>query len=140
MHTYCVRKGQVEVAIIEHDGHEFSALGASVFGRSVTGYTRFDNGDVVLTTWCGKTTLNCRCEIVERYWSGSSALMFRLPHGRYIVGYSLGDGMLFRGELLTDSDEDEARQTARQVSDCFAELDAEDEAEFQDQMLESAHS
>ena len=38
--------------------------------------------------------------------SGSLALMFRLTHGRFIVGYALGDdGMLFRGELLTDCDE-----------------------------------
>jgi len=59
--------------------------------------------------------------------------MFRLPRGRFIVGYALADhGMLFRGELLTDGDEDDARYMARQLSDRFAELDAEDELEVAD--------
>jgi DNA-directed RNA polymerase subunit RPC12/RpoP len=56
--------------------------------------------------------------------------MFRLPRGRFIVGYALGDGMLFRGELLTNSDEDEACRHALMVSECFAQLDAEDEEAF----------
>jgi len=57
--------------------------------------------------------------------------MFRLPRGRFIVGYALADnGMLFRGELLTDCDEDEARRHALMVSECFAQLDAEDEEPF----------
>lgn len=130
MQTYCVRQGQVEVGIVEHQGREFAALGASVVGRSVTGYTRNVHGDIVLTTWCGQTMLHCRCEVVERYWTGSLALMFRLPRGRFIVGYALADhGMLFRGELLTDGDEDDARYMARQLSDRLAELDAEDELE-----------
>jgi len=126
MKTHCVRQGQVEVGIVEHQGMEFAALGASVVGRSVTGYTRNRHGEITLTTWCGQTMLDCRCEVVERYWSDSLAIMFRLPRGRFIVGYALGDhGMLFRGDLLTDCDEDEARDMARQLSDHFAELDAE---------------
>lgn len=130
MQTYCVREGQVEVGIVEHQGREFAALGAAVVGRSVTGYTRNINGDIVLTTWCGQTMLDCRCEVVERFWSDSLALMFRLPRGRFIVGYALGDhGMLFRGELLTGGDEDDARYMARHLADRFAELDAEDELE-----------
>ena len=57
--------------------------------------------------------------------------MFRLPRGRWIVGYALGEtGMLFRGELLTDCDEDEARHHALMLADCFAQLDAEDEGAF----------
>lgn len=130
MKTHCIRHGQVEVGIVEHQGREFAALGASVVGRSVTGYTRNRCGDIMLTTWCGQTMLDCRCEVVDRFWSDSLALMFRLPRGRFIVGYALADhGMLFRGELLTDCDEDEARDMARQLSDNFAELDAEDELE-----------
>ena len=130
MQTFCVREGQVEVGIVEHQGREFAALGASVVGRSVTGYTRNVHSDITLTTWCGQTMLDCRCEVVERFWSGSLALMFRLPRGRFIVGYALADhGMLFRGELLTAGDEDDARTMARQLSDHFAELDAEDELE-----------
>ncbi len=110
MQTTCVRQGQIEVGIIEHGGREYSALGATVQGRHVTGYTKLVDGEIQLSTWCGKTTLASRSEAVERFWSGTLALIFRLPRGRFIVGYALGDdGMLFRGELLTDSDVDEAR-------------------------------
>lgn len=130
MHTSCVRQGQIEVGIIEHEGREFSALGATVQGRHVTGYTTLVDGEIQLSMWCGKTTLASRCEVVERFWSGALALMFRLPRGRFIVGYALGDGMLFRGELLTNCDEDEARRHALMVSECFAQLDAEDEEAF----------
>lgn len=131
MQTTCVRQGQIEVGIIEHAGHEFSALGATVQGRSITGYTKSVGKHIHLTSWCGKTTLAARCEVVERFWSGSLALMFRLPRGRFIVGYALGDnGMLFRGEMLFNCDEDEARRHAQMVSECFAQLDAEDEQAF----------
>lgn len=128
MKTKCLRQGQIEVGVIEHDSHEFSALGASVVGRHVTGYTKLIHGDITLQTWCGQTMLACRSEVVERYWSGSVALMFRLTRGRFIVGYALAeDGMLFRGELVDNCTDDEARDTARQLADHFAELDAEDE-------------
>ncbi len=130
MQTTCVRQGQIEIGIIEHEGREFSALGATVQGRHVTGYTKLVDGEIQLSTWCGKTMLASRSEVVERFWSGSLALMFRLPRGRFIVGYSLGDGMLFRGELITKCDEDEARRHALMVSDCFAQLDAEHEEAF----------
>lgn len=128
--TRCERFGQIEVGVIEHEGREFSALGASVVGNSVTGYLRSDDGQHVLTTWCGQTFLACRSEVIERYWNDSLALMFRLTKRRFIVGYALADnGMLFRGELVTDSDEDDARRHACYLSDRFAELDAEDELE-----------
>lgn len=131
MQTHCVRHGQIEVGIVEHEGREFSALGATVQGRSITGYTKFVDDEIHLTSWCGKTTLACRSEVVERFWSGSVALLFRLPHGRFIVGYALGDdGMLFRGELVTECDEHEARRHALMISECFAQLDAEDEEAF----------
>jgi hypothetical protein len=128
MKTTCLRHGQVEVGVIEHEGREFSALGATVVGRHVTGYTKQVHGDITLQTWCGQTMLACRSEVVERYWSGSLALMFRLPRGRFIVGYALADdGTLFRGELVDDCTDDEARDMARQLADQFAELDAEDQ-------------
>jgi hypothetical protein len=131
MQTQCVRQGQIEIGVIEHEGREFSALGATVQGRSVTGYTKLVGSEIHLTTWCGKTTLASRCEVVERFWSGSLALMFRLSKNRFIVGFALGDdGMLFRGELLTNCDELDARRHALMVSDCFAQLDVEDEEAF----------
>lgn len=137
MRTWCERQGQIEIGVIEHEGHTFAALGASVVGRHVTGYTCQIRGDIILKTWCGKTMLDCRCQIVERFWTGSLALMFRLRQGRFIVGYALEpNGALFRGELLTDCDEDEARNMARQIADRFAELDAEDDEAFAAEQLE----
>lgn len=128
MKTTCVRQGQGEVGSIEHQGREFSALGATVVGGDLTGYTRLVDGDIQLSTWCGHTMLACRSEVVQQFWSGSLALMFRLTRGRFIVGYALGEsGMLFRGELLTNCYENEARRHALMVSECFADLDAEDD-------------
>ena len=103
MQTWCERQGQVEIGAIEHEGHTFAALGASVQGRHVTGYTGLQRRDSFLSTWCGRTMLACRSEVVEEYHDGPVVLMFRLTKGRYIVGYALGEkGMLFRGELVTD--------------------------------------
>ena len=82
MQTMCVRQGQVEVGIVEHEGREFSALGATTIGRNVTGYTKLVDNDIHLSTWCGKPMMASRCEVVERYWSGTLALMFRLPRGQ----------------------------------------------------------
>jgi hypothetical protein len=128
MKTWCERQGQVEIGVIEHEGRTFAALGASVQGRQVTGYTGLQRRDIFLTTWCGKTMLACRSEVIEEYHDGALALMFRLTKGRFIVGYALGEkGMLFRGELLTDCTENEARRTARQTAGHFAELDSYDE-------------
>jgi hypothetical protein len=135
--TRSVRQGQIEIGIIEHDGHEFTALGASVIGRSVTAYLKYKCGHYWLTTWAGGTMLNCRSEIVDRYWNGGLSLMFRLPKRRFIVGYALGDdGMLFRGELVDRCTDDEARRHARRLSDEWAEADAEDEAAFEAEVAE----
>jgi hypothetical protein len=130
MRSWCERNGQVEVGIIEHEGRCFAALGSSVQGRQVTGYTGLKAGDIFLTAWCGKTVLACRSEVVEEYHDGSLVLLFRLTKGRFVVGYALGErGMLFRGELLTGCTHDEARRTARQIACYFSDLDAQDEYE-----------
>ena len=74
--------------------------------------------------------LASRSEIVREHLDGSIVLMFRLPHGRFVVGYALSDdGMLFRGELLTDCDEDRARHEALEVAEHWSQIDAEDEAD-----------
>ena len=113
-----------------HDGHVFAAYGASVYGRHVTAYTRQRDGQNAMTRWDGSTMLACRSSVVREYHDGAVALMFRLTHGRYIVGYALGDdGMLFRGELLTDSDEDDARREALGIAEHWSEIDEEDEAD-----------
>ncbi|MAX37651.1 MAG: hypothetical protein CME33_13925 [Gimesia sp.] len=136
--TRCERLGQIEIGIIEHEGREYVALGSSVVGREITGYTKEDRNGITLTTWCGKTILDCRCEIVEQYWTGSLALMFRLPRSRFIIGYALGEnGMLFRGELLDDCSDDDARRQAIHIAQYFSELDAEDEEAFQAESTET---
>jgi hypothetical protein len=130
MKTWCERQGQVEVGVIDHEGRHFAALGASVQGRHVTGYTGLQRRDIYLTTWCGKTMLACRSEAVEEYHDRALALMFRLTKGRFVVGYALGErGMLFRGELLSNCTENDARRAARQIAEHFADLDAQDEFE-----------
>ena len=130
MQTRCERHGQFEIGIIEHEGREFSALGATVCGLSITAYTSESHGHLSLKTWCGQTMLVCRSTVVETYWSGAFVVFFRLTSDRYIVGYSLGDGMLFRGELLIDVSDDEAKRQAKNLADYWAERDAEDEEAF----------
>lgn len=129
--TRCERQGQIELGIIEHEGREFVALGATVIGRHVTGYTKNDC-NIQLTTWCGSTMLDCRSEIIENYWNGAMAIVFRLTSGRFIVGYALGDdGMLFRGELIDYSNDDQAKEKARQIAIYFSDLDVEDDEAYQ---------
>ena len=53
--------------------------------------------------------------------------MFRLPRKRLLCGYALGEQMLFRGELIDNCIEEDARNHAWMISDNFAELDLEDE-------------
>jgi hypothetical protein len=128
--TRSVRQGQIEVGIIQHDGHEFAALGATVVRKDITAYLKFKRNHFWLTTWAGGTMLDCRSEVVERYWHGGMAMMFRLPRGHYIVGYVIdgdGDGLLFRGELIDGCSEDEARRHCKMVAENWMEVDAEDE-------------
>jgi len=128
--TRSIRQGQIEIGIVEHEGHEFAAYGATVIRRDITGYVKFKKGHYWLTTWAGGTMLDCRSDVVERFWNGGLALLFRLPRGRFIVGYALGDdGMLFRGELIDNCDEDQARHHCLMVANNWMELDAEDEEE-----------
>jgi len=129
--TRCERQGQDEIGIINHEGHDFAALGACVHGREITAYTKLIHRQIVLTSWCGKTMLDCRNEVARKFRSGSLAIVFRLTNGRFIVGYALEEnGMLFRGELLTNITDDEAKRAALRISDNFAQIDAEDEANF----------
>ena len=130
MELICERRGQGEVGIVTHNGHVFAAFGASVTGHNVTGYTSHRNGRISLTRWDGSTMLGCRSEVVREYRDGSLALMFRLTQRRYLIGYALGnDGMLFRGELVTNCDDERARNEALAVAEHWSEIDAEDEAD-----------
>jgi hypothetical protein len=74
--------------------------------------------------------LACCCEIVREYYDGSLALIFRLTHGRFLVGYALGgDGMLFRGELLIDRNDDDAVREAFAIAEHWMKIDEEDECD-----------
>jgi hypothetical protein len=124
MTTKCERRGQLEIGIIDHEGRSFAAFGSSVSGHNLTGYTRLRNGQIALTRWDGSTMLACRSQVVREYHDGSISVMFHLTHGRYVVGYALGDdGMLFRGELLTDCDEERARHEALELADYWSGTD-----------------
>ena len=130
MQTKCERRGQGEIGIVTHNGHVYAAFGSSVYGHNVTGYTRLRNGQVALTRWDGSTMLACRSQVIREHLDGSIVLMFRLTHGRFVVGYALSDdGMLFHGELLTDCDEDRARHEALELAEYWSGIDAEDEAD-----------
>ena len=130
MELRCERRGQLEVGILEHDGRVYAAFGASVQGHNVTAYTAVHGGGPALHTWGGKVMLACRSEVVRESWDGSLAIVFRLTHGRFIVGYALGErGSLFRGELLVGCDDERARREALALADYWAGIDAEDEAD-----------
>ncbi len=130
--TRVVRQGQIEIGVIEHCGNEFAAFGSTISKRSITAYLKKDRGTFHLTRWNGEVMLACRCEVVKEFWCGSMALLFRLPRSKYVVGYGLGDGMLFRGELIDGCDEETARSHAWMIADNFAMLDMEDaEAEVE---------
>jgi len=130
MTTKCERSRQLEVGIVTHDGQTYAAFGSSTNGHHVTGYTRHQNGCISLTRWNGGTMVGCRSQVIRQFWDGSIVLMFCLTHGRFIVGYALGDdGMLFRGELLTDCDDDRARHEALELAGYWSGIDVEDEAD-----------
>ncbi len=130
MITRCERRGQVEIGIIDHAGHAYAAFGSSVSGHNVTGYTQNRNGRIALTRWDGTTIFACRSEVIRQFWDGSIALVFRLTHRRFLVGYALGDdGMLFRGELLTDCDEEQAQHEALELAEYWSGIDEEDQAD-----------
>lgn len=124
--TRAIRQGQTEIGVIEHNGHEYAALGSTICGRQITAYLKRNRGDYQLTRWNGETMLTGRCEIVKEFWRGSLAIMFRLPRNRFVCGYALAEG-LFRGELIDNCSEDDARSHAWMISDNWAELDLEDE-------------
>lgn len=130
MQMRCERRGQLEIGVIDHEGRIFAAFGASVQGHNVTAYTAAHGGRIALTTWEGKVMLACRSEVVRAYRDGSLALLFRLTHGRHVVGYALGEsGMLFRGDLLIGCDDERAGREALALADYWAGIDAEDEAD-----------
>ena len=130
MQMRCERRGQSEMGILEQDGRVYAAFGASVHGHNVTAYTSVHKGRMALATWGGKVMLVCRSEVVRTFWDGFLAIVFKLTNDRYIVGYDLGDkGMLFRGELLVECDQERADREALGLTEYWIAIDAEDEAD-----------
>lgn len=113
-----------EVGVVTFGGREFRALGASVDGRHITGY--IGKGDT-LTTWDGRVTLAGRSSRVGEYRTDDGAtfgIVFYLPRGRAVVGYALGVGGLFRGELVYSHQDAERECRAECLH--WLEADAED--------------
>lgn len=143
MQSKSIQYGQTEIGIVSHDGHEFASLGASVQGSHVTGYlkkTGRHSDYYSLTRFNGSTMLQCRSDYVETYnlEDGKTlAVVFHLTGGRFIVGYALGTGMLFRGELydLSSTHHEErtaeARRLACTISEDMIALDDEDRIQFE---------
>lgn len=146
MKTRCERDSHGrEVGVIEHDGREFRALGASTVGPYLSAYLKAERfspnyASAVLTTWCGRVILDSRAEVCETHWTEENGqtygIIFRLTNRRAIVGYALGGGMLFRGELIESREWDterELRHLCNRVCREWMEKDREDAAEFQEQ-------
>lgn len=141
MKTTAIRQGQSEIGIIEFQGKQFAAYGASVNGREIAAY---HGKNFVLTNWGSMVILDCRCSVVEKFrlrWGDETyALVFKLTNGRAIVGYSLGERMLFRGELIEGSDEKELRRYAIGLSEHWIERDEEDDDAFQEELRQEEAS
>ena len=104
--------------------------------RGVTAYLKHDSRAVRLTDWHGSTIL----EVSGQRFNQSRAsyctsdfgdtltpVVFKLTSGRWIAGASMGDGMLFRGELLSDYEEErDALRMADQITEYWAGVDYED--------------
>lgn len=56
-------------------------------------------------------------------------LILRLPHGRFLAGYSMGEGMSSAVSATVYTDEDEARAAADEEARCVAESEREYQAE-----------
>jgi hypothetical protein len=92
----------------------------------------YANANGELTDWHGAVILSGRPATIKRYRlrdGETEAVVIRFGNcGRAIAGYSLGEGMLFRGELCYANED--AEQTARNVSEYWIDRDAEDEQQF----------
>ena len=135
MKTSVIRQGQSEIGIVEHQGKQFAAYGASVNGKEISAY---HGKNFTLTDWGSRVILDCRCSVVQKFrlrWGDEAfALVFKLTNGRAIVGYSLGERMLFRGELVDETDERELKRLAIGISEHWIERDEEDDDDFQEEL------
>lgn len=105
----------------------------------IAAYTKIVNGGYTLTGWHGDVKLIKRCKVVKTYRANEfgdtgEAIVFKLKGRKFIVGYTLGNGMLFRGELIECSDMEEAEEAedyAKELANYWLQVDAEDAEEFQ---------
>lgn len=131
--SYIIR--QTEVGEITHNGHTFANVGSSVSGRNISGYL---NKSGSLDRWNGLQLLSAaRYVQFAEYWHDFHepvACGWKLKGDRWIVGYALGDGMLFRGELADCDDESDAKRQATNLAAYWSEIDREDEERDQEEM------
>lgn len=90
--------GRIEIATVEMDGREFTALGAVVTEDSATGYI---NGSD-LTDWESKRIGSVRVVSswpMPRSWQGSRMYQIEATiNGIVYTGRGFGNGMLWRGK------------------------------------------
>lgn len=99
--------------------------------------TAYDRGDGDLATWPGAVILSGRRSVVRTYRTDehgeTQAVVIRFGSaGRAIAGYSLGVGMLFRGELCYAHEDAERRAVA--VAEHWLGVDAEDAERFAEEL------
>ena len=58
--TRSFQQNQIEVGILEHNGTEYAAYGATVVRRDITAYLKFKKNHYWLSSWSGGAKLDCR--------------------------------------------------------------------------------
>lgn len=126
--------------IIGPNGQSYVAQGATVRGRHVAGYPKGS----ALQDWHGRTLMDCRFDVLEEWRSPDDfgdaryVVAWRLTNGRAIVGLSMGDGMLFRGELVYGIENDsDLRQAAIAEADYWQQVDWEEHQIEQEELCEA---
>lgn len=119
--------------------------------QDIAGYLKLKRGEssprravreteICLTGWKGHVILDCRGLAVTRDLRAPDGptycCAFQLTHDRWIIGYALGNGMLFRGELRRGiTDLPDAIRDAEGIAEYWEGIDYEDELEFIEQQL-----
>jgi len=143
MGTIKKQGGYFNVSLDSDNGTYFTPVGSTVAGRNVSGYLKTGKRDISLTRWNGSTMLSVpfsRFESSSRKYGTNdfgdtlTGIAFKLPAGRWIIGASMGEGMLFRGELLSDYETvAEALKLAEQCAEYWAQIDYDDFVADQEQ-------
>ncbi|EMI54171.1 hypothetical protein [Rhodopirellula sallentina] len=116
----------------EDEGFEFN-FGGSTSGGDVSGYVGLsDDVDqearrLILKKFQGEVILDCRSEVLMIFTNNTFALLFRLTHGRQILGYGEGLGKLFRGKLIVGLTNEQIQAEAFDFCRTYSVLDGKGE-------------